>query len=75
MLLPLGGAAAMGVMGAAGIVLALWGAIVQIIALARAHEIGIGRATFAVSLPAIVCCGSFGGLAAIFMGIASQIGK
>ncbi len=74
LLLPLGGAAAMGVMGVFGVVLALWGVVVQVLALARSHEIGVFRAGIAVSLPLLVCCGGLGGLAAIFAGVASQMG-
>ena len=44
----------------------IWGLVVEIIGLARAHETDIGRAVLAVFLPVIVCCG-FGILGGIMI--------
>lgn len=68
-----GGAAGIaGVLGL-GLVLVVWRSVVQVIALARAHETGILRAAVAVTLPAIVCCGTVGGGLALVAGMASKL--
>lgn len=61
-----------GVMGI-GLVLLVWRSVVQVIALARAHEASILRAAVAVTLPAIVCCGTIGGGIALVAGMASTL--
>lgn len=55
-----------------GMVAGIWAIVLQCIGIARAHEIETGRATLAVLLPIIVCCGGglllgfmFGGMAAL----------
>ena len=55
-----------------GLVALVWYLVANCIGVARAHEIDTGRATLAVLLPMIVCCGGglfllfmFGGLAAL----------
>jgi hypothetical protein len=55
-----------------GLVALVWCLVANCIGVARAHEIDTGRATLAVLLPMIVCCGGglfllfiFGGLAAL----------
>ena len=40
-----------------GLISGVWGLIVEVIGLARAHEIDTGKAVLAVILPLIVCCG------------------
>lgn len=68
-----GGAAGIaGVMGL-GLVLVVWRSVVQVIALARAHEASVMRAAIAVLLPAIVCCGTVGGGMALVAGMASKL--
>ena len=55
-----------------GLIALVWNLIASCIGIARAHEIDTGRATLAVLLPLIVCCGGaffilflFGGVAAL----------
>jgi hypothetical protein len=55
-----------------GLIAMVWNIVANCIGIARAHEIDSGRATLAVLLPLIVCCGGtvillflFGGLAAL----------
>jgi hypothetical protein len=55
-----------------GLIALVWNLVASSIGIARAHEIDTGRATLAVLLPLIVCCGGgflllflFGGLAAL----------
>jgi hypothetical protein len=55
-----------------GLAYVVWNLVANCIGIARAHEIDSGRATLAVLLPLIVCCGGglfllfmFGGLAAL----------
>src|SRR5206468_3469341 len=48
-----------------GFVALIWCLVANCIGVARAHEIDTGRATLAVLLPVIVCCG--GGLFLLFM--------
>ena len=48
-----------------GLVALVWCLVANCIGVARAHEIDTGRATLAVLLPVIVCCG--GGLFLLFM--------
>jgi len=55
-----------------GIAALIWNLVANCVGIARAHEIDSGRATLAVFLPLIVCCGGgflilamFGGLAAL----------
>jgi hypothetical protein len=40
-----------------GMIAGVWNIVVEIIGLARAHEIGTGKAALAVLLPLVVCCG------------------
>lgn len=40
-----------------GMIAAVWNLVVEIIGLARAHEIATGKAALAVLLPVVVCCG------------------
>ena len=49
-----------------GFIAGIWGLVLEIIGLARAHETDIGRAALAVFLPVIVCCG-FGIVLAIMI--------
>jgi hypothetical protein len=59
-----------------GLVGAVWGLILAIIGLSRAHEISTGKAAAAVLLPVVVCCLMmvvfFGFIAAMIAGIASR---
>jgi hypothetical protein len=48
-----------------GLIALVWWLVANCIGIARAHEIDTGRATFAVFLPFIVCCG--GGFLLLFM--------
>jgi len=55
-----------------GLIALVWNIVASCIGISRAHEIDTGRATMAVLLPLIVCCGGaifilflFGGLAAL----------
>jgi hypothetical protein len=55
-----------------GLIALVWNIVANCIGMARAHEIDTGRATLAVLLPLILCCGGvlcilflFGGLAAL----------
>jgi len=56
-----------------GLVFLVWRSVVQVIALARAHDTSIVRAAIAVTLPAIVCCGVLGGGLALVAGMASKL--
>jgi hypothetical protein len=47
-----------------GLIACVWNIVVEIIGLARAHEIDTGKAVLAVLLPIIVCCG-----AAVLLGV------
>lgn len=54
---------------------AVWGLVVEIIGIAKVHQIGAGRAALAIFLPSIVCCGlivlmilAAGGLASFWPG-------
>ena len=47
-----------------GMISAVWNIVVEIIGLARSHEIDTGKAALAVLLPIIVCCGG-----AVLLGI------
>ncbi len=40
-----------------GIIGGIWSLVALVIGLSKAHEIGIGKAIFAILLPLIVCCG------------------
>ncbi|HEY4283303.1 MAG TPA: Yip1 family protein, partial [Chthoniobacterales bacterium] len=55
-----------------GIIAMVWNIVANCIGISKAHEIDTGRATLAVLLPLIVCCGGcvlllflFGGIAAL----------
>jgi hypothetical protein len=50
-----------------GLVALVWFLVANCIGVARTHEIDTGRATFAVLLPVIVCCG--GALIAVMFGV------
>jgi hypothetical protein len=51
----------------------IWGLVVEVIGLAKAHEIDIGRAVLAIVIPLVVCCG--GGFLLIMMaGLAGLAG-
>lgn len=68
-----GGAAGIAGVGALGFVMLVWRFVVQVIALARAHEASILRAAIAVLLPLFVCCGTIGGGLALVAGMASKM--
>lgn len=54
-----------------GLLVALvWLIVLEIVGLARAHEIDQSKSAIAVFLPMIVVCGCFIGFAAVFLGIA-----
>ena len=40
-----------------GLISGVWNVVLEIIGLARAHEIDTGKAVIAVLLPLVVCCG------------------
>ncbi|HEX5104047.1 MAG TPA: YIP1 family protein [Pirellulaceae bacterium] len=48
---------------------AIWGLVIEIIGVARAHEIETGKAVLAVFLPLIACCVLAGGLFALIMAL------
>jgi hypothetical protein len=52
-----------------GIIAGVWGIVLNIIGLARAHETDTGRAVLAVFLPLIFCCGAWFLMVLIFGGI------
>lgn len=49
-----------------GLIAAIWGIVLQVIAIREAHEISQGKAILAVVLPMIICCIGMGVLFAIF---------
>ena len=49
----------------------IWGLVAMCIGLAKAHEIGTGRAVLAVLLPTIVCCAIIATVVAGFIGVAA----
>jgi hypothetical protein len=55
-----------------GLIAGVWALVVNCIGLARAHETTTGRATLAVLLPVIVCCG--GGLLVLFLFMFGALG-
>ena len=57
-----------------GLIAGIWGLVLEIIGLARAHETDAGRAALAIFLPLIVCCG-FGLVLAVMMGFLAQGGS
>jgi hypothetical protein len=53
---------------------AIWGLVIEIIGVARAHEIDTGKAALAVLLPFIVCCVFFIGIIALAITLGAVAG-
>lgn len=58
-----------------GVVAAVWAIVANCIGIARAHEIDTPKATLAVFLPLIVCCGGAFICVVMFGGLAAMMGQ
>lgn len=58
-----------------GLIAAVWAIVCNCIGIARAHDIDTPKATLAVFLPLIVCCGGAFIIAAMFGGMAAMMGQ
>jgi hypothetical protein len=58
-----------------GLIAAVWAIVANCIGIARAHDIDTPKATLAVFLPLIVCCGGVFVIAAMFGGMAAMMGQ